>query len=94
MNPAPFNAYLRLGDCSVLSSFLEHFLKLDKSHFIINEPIKGTRQKIIDKKENERIKVKLLKTEKYHSELIMIIDLICNDLDNINQKWSIQVKML
>ena len=41
-NPAPFAAYLKLGDLAVLSSSPERFLSVDRDRRVQARPIKGT----------------------------------------------------
>ena len=42
VNPAPFSAYLRLGDAAVLSSSPERFLSVGRDRWVEAKPIKGT----------------------------------------------------
>jgi para-aminobenzoate synthetase len=90
-NPAPYSAYIQLPGTAILSSSPECFITLDKTGNIRSEPIKGTRSKGKSEKENTEIRKSLAESEKDHSELLMIIDLIRNDLSMSCEKGTVNV---
>ena len=48
-NPAPFAAYLKLGELAVLSSSPERFLSVDRERRVQARPIKGTAPRSADR---------------------------------------------
>ncbi|MBE7172405.1 MAG: chorismate-binding protein [Williamsia sp.] len=90
-NPAPYSTYFRFAGFHILSSSPECFIKITKEGNIRSEPIKGTRAKGVNRDETEQIKKLLKKSAKDHSELLMIIDLIRNDLSVFCDKASVRV---
>lgn len=91
-NAAPYSAYIHLPDFDILSSSPECFININKDGRIKSEPIKGTRAKGVTAKETAKIKKQLIESSKDHSELLMIIDLIRNDLSVFCEKGSVKVK--
>ena len=85
-NPAPYCAYLDIGDAQILSSSPECFLKLDDRQ-VVTRPIKGTRPRAVDPAE-------LLAAPKDNAELLMIIDLERNDLGRVCEFGSVHVPEL
>ena len=85
-NPAPYCAYLDIGNAQILSSSPECFLKLEGRQ-VITRPIKGTRPRSVDPAE-------LLAAPKDNAELLMIIDLERNDLGRVCEFGSVQVPEL
>lgn len=90
-NPAPYSAYLKLPEVTIHSSSPECFLTLDDDRTVKSEPIKGTRAKGANAEETARIREGLAGSTKDHSELLMIIDLIRNDLSTCCDRASVQV---
>lgn len=82
-NPAPYCAYLDIGDAQILSSSPECFLKIQDRH-VVTRPIKGTRPR--DRDANE-----LLHSPKDNAELVMITDLERNDLGRVCEFGSVRV---
>jgi para-aminobenzoate synthetase component 1 len=91
-NPAPFAAYLPLGDGrAVLSSSPERFLRLDGRR-VETRPIKGTRpRRAGDAEFNARMRSELISSEKDRAELTMIVDLERNDLGRVCSYGSVRV---
>jgi para-aminobenzoate synthetase component I len=87
-SPAPHAAYLALGDETVLSSSPECFLKMS-GQTISTRPIKGTRPRRSDPREDEREAGELLSSPKETAELIMITDLERNDLGSVCDYGSV-----
>ena len=85
-NPAPYCAYLDIGDAQILSSSPECFLSIHDRH-VVTRPIKGTRPRDCDPKE-------LLRSPKDNAELLMIVDLERNDLGKVCQYGSVRVSEL
>lgn len=92
-NYGPYNAFLNLGDFSVLSTSPEMFFR-KRGDEIVTRPIKGTNRKSADEHENERLKQELLDSEKNRSELLMIVDLERNDLSRVCIPGSVEVASL
>ena len=89
-NPAPFAAYLGFNEIQVLSSSPERFLKVDGRR-VETRPIKGTRPRGKNEREDERMKSELLASVKDRAELNMIVDLERNDLGRVCEYGSIEV---
>lgn len=93
VNPAPFAAFLKLGDISVLCCSPERFLHFDPSTRIAHtRPIKGTRPRGGDPTEDKVLAEELLSSEKDKAEHIMIVDLERNDLGRVAEIGSVKVK--
>src|SRR5207247_5860536 len=73
-SPAPYAAYLHCGDHQVLSSSPELFLRVEGGQ-VETRPIKGTRPRAPDPREDTRMAAELLRSEKDRAELLMIVDL-------------------
>lgn len=85
-NPAPYCAYLDIGEAQILSSSPECFLKIDGRQ-VVTRPIKGTRPRTTDPAE-------LLASPKDNAELLMITDLERNDLGRVCEFGSVHVPEL
>ncbi len=81
-NPAPFSAFLDLGDRHVLSTSPERFLTVSGRN-VEARPIKGTVRSSEDAATDARLKAALLASEKDRAENIMIVDLLRNDLSKV-----------
>lgn len=90
INPSPFSAYLNCGDHTVISSSPELFLRR-RGNELETRPMKGTRARGKDEKEDADIIRELEASEKDISELLMIVDLERNDLGKISLKGSVNV---
>lgn len=93
INKAPFSAYLNLEDFKIICSSPERFLKVFNRQ-VETRPIKGTRPRGKDEKEDELNKRELLNSEKDKSELLMIVDLERNDLSKVCKDFSVKVTEL
>ncbi len=94
-NPAPFAAFMDLGDYALASSSPERFLRYDpQSRRIETKPIKGTRPLGRTQAEQERHAADLLASSKDAAELVMIVDLERNDLGRICEYGSVRVPTL
>jgi aminodeoxychorismate synthase component I len=90
-NPAPFSAYISFQEVKVGSSSPERFLFLDRG-VIQTRPIKGTRPRGKDKKEDMQFIHELKNSIKDRAELNMIVDLERNDLGRFCEYGSVIVK--
>lgn len=88
-NPAPEAAYFSGTGYELLSLSPELFLKFHND-LIITEPIKGTRAKYADTKQDEASLQKLLDSPKEKAELLMITDLLRNDLRQCCKSVSVE----
>lgn len=89
-NPVDFLAYMECGDFEVISASPERFIKI-KGRQIETYPVKGTRPRGKNKKEDERLKKELMDSEKEAAELNMITDLLRNDLGKVCKVGSVKV---
>jgi para-aminobenzoate synthetase len=94
VNPAPFAAYLRLGELAVLSSSPERFLRVDREGRIETRPIKGTAPRGASPAEDARLAEELRTSEKNRAENLMIVDLMRNDLGAACEVGSVEVPAL
>jgi para-aminobenzoate synthetase len=91
INPAPFAAYLKLGELAVLSSSPERFLSVDRERRVQARPIKGTTPRSADPARDEELREGLLSDEKTFAEHLMIVDLLRNDLGRVCEVDSVRV---
>ncbi|TCS80338.1 aminodeoxychorismate synthase component I [Tepidibacillus fermentans] len=89
-NPAPFAAYLDIGDSYILSSSPERFIKL-VDRVIETRPIKGTISRGLTPAEDAKNKSILENSEKDKAELLMIVDLERNDLGKVAKTGTVEV---
>jgi para-aminobenzoate synthetase len=90
-NPAPFAAYLKLGEVAVVSSSPERFLSVDRERRVQARPIKGTASRSPDPARDEQLRDELLADEKTFAEHLMIVDLLRNDLGRVCEVDSVRV---
>jgi para-aminobenzoate synthetase len=90
-NPAPFAAYLKLGELAVVSSSPERFLSVDRERRVQARPIKGTTARGEDPVQDEAQRNWLLNDEKTFAEHLMIVDLLRNDLGRVCEVDSVRV---
>ncbi len=90
-NPAPFAAYLKLGDTAIVSSSPERFLSVGRDGRVQARPIKGTAPRSSDPRLDEEIRDRLLDDEKTFAEHLMIVDLLRNDLGRVCKVDSVRV---
>jgi len=92
-HPAPYGAYMQLGDIEVLSFSPEQFLKVTQDQ-VTTSPIKGTRPRYDDPILDQQALTELQQSEKDRAENLMIVDLLRNDLGRSCRVGSIQVPKL
>lgn len=90
INPAPFAAYLNLGDVVLASASPECFMTLENG-VIITRPIKGTRPRGDSPVRDQQLAQELLTSTKDRAENIMIVDLMRNDLSRVCDDDSVKV---
>ncbi|WP_314667559.1 aminodeoxychorismate synthase component I [Rothia mucilaginosa] len=93
-NSAPYAAYLRCGDFSVLSSSPERFLSVDEQRNAQTKPIKGTVPRGATPEEDAAAAQWLRTDEKTRAENLMIVDLLRNDLSTVSDPASVRVPVL
>ncbi len=93
-NPAPFAAYLKLGEMAVVSSSPERFLSVDRERRVEARPIKGTTPRSGDLERDEALRAELTEDEKTYAEHLMIVDLLRNDLGRVCEVGSVGVPEL
>ena len=93
-NPAPFAAYMQVGDSSILSISPERFLRVDPDGWVETCPIKGTRPRGREDEEDQRLAEDLQQSEKDRAENIMIVDLLRNDLSRVCLAGSVRAPSL
>ncbi len=93
LNPAPFSAYINTPFGQILSSSPERFLKV-KENIVETKPIKGTRPRSPNKKEDQQQSDILRNSPKDQAENVMIVDLLRNDLGRVCEIGSVKVPSL
>lgn len=93
-NSAPYAAYLRCGDFSVLSSSPERFLSVDTHRNAQTKPIKGTVPRGATPEEDEAAAAWLRSDPKTRAENLMIVDLLRNDLSLVSEPHTVRVPVL
>jgi para-aminobenzoate synthetase len=93
-NPAPFSAFLKLGEVAVVSSSPERFLSVDRERRVQARPIKGTTSRSADPAQDAALRAELTSDEKTYAEHLMIVDLLRNDLGRVCDVGSVCVPEL
>lgn len=93
VQPAPFSALLDFGDFAIISGSMELFLRKVGSK-IFEAPIKGTRPRGANLREDGKFKMELKMSEKEKAENLMIVDMVRNDLGRIAEIGSVKVEKL
>lgn len=90
----PYGCYFDLGDLALISFSPEGFLSLYPEGTSIKArtlPIKGTRPRGTTLREDNELAQELQSSPKDQAELHMIVDLLCNDLNTISRRGSVEV---
>jgi para-aminobenzoate synthetase component 1 len=87
---APFAAFLNYSEGAIVSSSPERFFRIDGDRRIFAEPIKGTRARSADSREDRRLADELISDRKERAENVMIADLVRNDLSRISKDGSLK----
>lgn len=93
-NPAPFAAFIRIGETSLVSSSPEQFLKVSARGQISTKPIKGTRPRGADAETDAEIAESLRSDPKERAENLMIVDLMRNDIGKVARVGTVAVPEL
>lgn len=92
-NPAPFAAYLDLGELQIISASPERFLAVRQGQ-VEARPIKGTRRRAPHPVADLFTGDELRGSEKDRAENVMIVDLLRNDLSRVCRPESVRVTQL
>ena len=93
--PAPFAAYLDLGEgAALLSASPERFVQCDPHGRVETRPIKGTAPRSADPREDRRNGEALAASAKDRAENLMICDLLRNDLSRVAEEGSVTVSQV
>lgn len=92
-NQAPFSAFMRFEDHSVVSISPERFLKVEGRN-VQTKPIKGTLPRSLDAEIDSANAQKLQQSTKDRAENLMIVDLLRNDISRVCQAGSVKVPKL
>jgi aminodeoxychorismate synthase component I len=93
-NPAPYAAFIRVGESSLVCSSPEQLIKVSPSGLVSTKPIKGTRPRGADAAEDEALASELASNEKERAENLMIVDLMRNDIGRVALADSVRVSKL
>lgn len=89
-NPAPFAAFMDLGEVVIAAASPERFLKLDPTGRVETRPIKGTRPRGRVPEADAALAAALLASDKDRAENVMIVDLLRNDLSRVCREHSVR----
>lgn len=92
-NGAPFSGFIRTPESCVLSVSPERFLQHNQGD-IETKPIKGTRPRAADRRQDERNADDLRHATKDRAENLMIVDLLRNDIGRVAEPGSVRVPKL
>lgn len=92
-NQAPFSAFIRTEQGALLSVSPERFLQLRETK-IETKPIKGTRPRSLDTKQDQANAAELACAEKDQAENLMIVDLLRNDIGRVAKPGTVHVPKL
>ena len=92
-NKAPFSAFIKLPESTILSVSPERFLSI-KDGMVETKPIKGTRPRHADEAIDLEEAQSLKQSEKDRAENLMIVDLLRNDLSKSCAPGSVRVPSL
>lgn len=90
---APFSAYAKWGNHTVMCGSPERYLKRSGNR-VISQPIKGTARRGTNAAEDDQMKLGLSSSRKERAENVMIVDLVRNDLSRCADRDSVRVEEL
>lgn len=93
-NPAPYSAFIRIGEVTLVSSSPEQFIRVKNDGEISSKPIKGTRRRGESELEDQEIAEELRTDLKERAENLMIVDLMRNDIGRVSSVGSVSVPKL
>lgn len=93
ISSAPYSAFLKLPFMQILCTSPERFLQVQQG-FVETKPIKGTRPRVPDVRQNDLLVHDLQNNPKDRAENLMIVDLLRNDLGKNCVPGSVQVPKL
>ena len=93
-NPTHHQAYVRMGDLTIVSASPETFVDISPSGMVTTRPIKGTRPRGATLEEDTFLAEELIASDKERAENLMIVDLLRNDLSKNCESGSISVPVL
>lgn len=93
LSPAPYSAFLNLPQARVLCASPERFLRVENGQ-VETRPIKGTRPRSSDVRQDCQLADELRKHPKDRAENLMIVDLLRNDLSKSCIPGSVRVPKL
>jgi anthranilate/para-aminobenzoate synthase component I len=88
---APFSGALDLGERQVVSTSPELFLDWTPGGVLRTRPIKGTRPRSLDGREDRRLALELDESDKERAELAMVIDIERNDMGRIAEVGTVRM---
>lgn len=93
INKAPFSVFANYNDFQIISSSPERFIQIKdrKAH---TRPIKGTRPRGKNHKEDLLNRKALINSEKDKAELLMVVDLERNDFSKVCKPHTVKVSEL
>jgi len=94
ISPAPFSAFIKLGETAIISSSPELFLSIDEGGKVQTRPIKGTAKRGKSAEEDKKLRENLQNSEKDRAENLMIVDLMRNDLAKTCEAGSVITEKL
>lgn len=93
-HPAPFAAFFRRLNSTVVSASPERFFRISRSADIEASPIKGTRPRGNTIEADASLRAELESSVKDRAENTMIVDLVRNDLGRVCEFGSVTVEKL
>ena len=93
-SPSHHGGLLRVGEYSLLSSSPEVFLTVSAAGEVESRPIKGTRPRGANAKDDAALRADLLSSDKERAENLMIVDLMRNDIGRVSEVGSVAVPSL
>ena len=93
INPSPYMYFLKMGRRKIIGSSPEMLLRITGRQ-VETYPIAGTRPRLTNKKENEKLTKELLADKKENAEHVMLVDLARNDVGRVSMYGSVGVPEL